>query len=155
MIKSILIIPLAILILFSSSAFATTTRAQINVKSSIGEPGVASKITRIIKLTQVDNMFLPNEIWVTQGETISFVVKNGGDHRHEMLIGTEKDLKNAAKMRRMFPDKDHSEPGLIQLESGEQKEIIWHFDQAGTVEFACPLPGHSKGMHGIIYVEKK
>ncbi|GJL76694.1 plastocyanin/azurin family copper-binding protein [Nitrosomonas sp.] len=155
MIKSVLIIPLVILILFSTNTFANTPHAALNVQDSVGEPGDASKVTRIVKLTQVDYMFLPNEIWITQGETISFVVKNRGDHRHEMLIGTKKDLKKAVKMRRMFPDKDHSEPGLIQLEPGEQKEIIWHFDQAGTIEFACPLPGHSKGMRGIIYVEKK
>ena len=72
-----------------------------------------------------------------------------------MLIGTKNDLKNAAKMRRKYPDQDHFEPGLIQLEPGEQKELIWYFDQAGSVEFACPLSGHFKGMRGTIYVEKK
>lgn len=155
MIKSILIIPFAALILFSTSPFANTSRIEINVEDVIGGPGDPAKVTRIIKLTQVDNMFLPNEIYVTEGETINFVVKNGGDHRHEMLIGTKKDLKNAAKMRRMFPDRNHAEPGLIQLEPGERKELIWHFDHAGTIEFVCPLPGHFKGMRGTIYVEKK
>ncbi|SFK50844.1 Uncharacterized copper-binding protein, cupredoxin-like subfamily [Nitrosomonas aestuarii] len=155
MIKSVMIIPLVILILFSTNTFANKPHAALTMQDSVGEPGDASKVTRIVKLTQVDYMFLPNEIWVTQGETISFVVKNRGDHRHEMFIGTKKDLKKAVKMRRMFPDEDHLEPGLIILEPGEQKEVIWYFDQAGTVEFICPLPGHSKGMRGIIYVEKK
>jgi uncharacterized cupredoxin-like copper-binding protein len=72
-----------------------------------------------------------------------------------MLIGSRKDLRNAAKMRRMYPEEDHSEPGLIKLAPGEQKELIWQFDQVGIIEFACPLPGHSKGMRGKIYVEKK
>ncbi|MCB1985475.1 MAG: cupredoxin domain-containing protein [Burkholderiales bacterium] len=155
MIKSILIIPLVAFVLFSTSPFANTSRIEINVKDGIGGPGDSAKVTRIIKLTQVDNMFLPNEITVAEGETINFVVKNGGDHRHEMLIGTKKDLKKAAKMRRMFPEKIYSEPGLIQLEPGEMKELVWHFDHAGTIEFACPLPGHFKGMRGTIYVEKK
>ena len=155
MIKSILIIPLVVFVLFSTISFANTSRIEINVKNGIGGPGDPAKVTRIIKLTQLDNMFLPNEIEVTEGETINFIVKNAGNNRHEMLIGTEKDLKMAAKMRRMFPDTNHSEPGLIQLDPGEKKEMIWHFDHAGTIEFACPLPGHFKGMRGKIYVEKK
>jgi len=72
-----------------------------------------------------------------------------------MLLGTLADLKKAAKMRRNAPDRNDSRPGLIQLEPGDQKEIIWQFDQAGEVDFACPLPGHFKGMRGKIYVEKK
>jgi len=46
--------------------------------SHIGKQGNTNAVSRAVKLTQVDNMFLPNEIWVTQGETIRFVVKNAG-----------------------------------------------------------------------------
>ncbi|MBK9662948.1 MAG: cupredoxin domain-containing protein [Nitrosomonas sp.] len=113
------------------------------------------KVSRTIKLTQVDNMFLPSELTVREGETVRFVVKNGGNRKHEMLIGSMVELKKAANMRRMFPEKDHSEAHLVQLEPGEQKEFIWQFTNAGIIDFACPLPGHFKKMRGTITVEKK
>lgn len=148
------IISLVTLILFSTYCFAVLG-AETGKQVNEGIPADASVNPRVIKITQIEYMFLPNEIWVSQGETIRFIVTNKGDHAHEMLIGSRKDLKKAAKMRRMHPDQGHTIPGLIQLEPGEQKEMIWQFDQVGVVEFACPLPGHFKGMRGKIYVEKK
>lgn len=121
----------------------------------IGKPGVERDVSRDIHLTQLDNMFLPNEIWVTEGETIRFIIRNKGDHQHEWVIGTMKDLRKIAKMRRNRPDDVHQEPSTIRLQPEEQGEIIWTFDKVGEIDFACPLPGHFKGMHGKIYVEKK
>lgn len=147
------IIPFVILVLFSTSSYSNTSHS--NVEVDIGRPGEADKVSRIIKLTQVDNMFLPAEVKVSEGETIRFVVKNGGNHPHEMLLGSMAELKKVANMRRMYPDKEHTEAHLLQLEPGEQKELIWQFTRAGTIDFACPLPGHFKKMHGTIIVEKK
>lgn len=147
------IIPLVILVLFSTNSFSTASHSQLEL--DFGKPGDANKVSRIIKLTQVDNMFLPAEVKVTEGETVRFVVKNGGDHKHEMLIGPMAELKKVANMRRMYPDKEHTEAYLLQLEPGEQKELVWQFSAAGTIDFACPLPGHFKKMRGKIIVEKK
>ncbi|MCW5618519.1 MAG: hypothetical protein KIS65_04820 [Nitrosomonas sp.] len=90
-------------------------------------------------MTQVDNMFLPNEIQVTEGETVRLIVINKGDHQHEMLIGTMEDLRKAAKMRRNHPDENPTEAGMIRLQPDEQDEIIWTFDQTGEVDFALPF----------------
>lgn len=147
------IIPLAVLVLFSGHGYASANHSALD--SGTGKPGTADEVVRVVKLTQVDNMFLPAEITVREGETVQFVVKNGGNHRHEMLIGTTADLKKAAGMRRINPDNKPSEENLLQLEPGEQKELIWQFTHAGVVEFACPLPGHFKKMRGKIIVEKK
>lgn len=153
MIKTRLIIPLAVLVLFLAGTY--TALCADTAKVATQKQAVTNDVSRIIRLTQLDNMFLPNEVWVSQGETIKFVVINKGERNHEMLIGSKKDLRDAAKMRRMYPDKNHAEPGLIKLAPNDQKELIRHFDQVGMIEFACPLPGHSKGMRGKIYVEKK
>ena len=153
--RFMLIISFVILVLFSSVLYSSTHRSNIESAVVTNPLTDASEVTRVVKLTQVDNMFLPAEVTVSTGEVIQFVIKNGGNKRHEMLIGDKTDLKKYAKMRRMFPDKDLSEYGSILLEPGEQKELIWKFDHAGTVEFACPLPGHFKKMRGIIFVEKK
>ncbi len=144
-----LIIPLVILNLFSTHSYSSAETIDA------GRPGEASKISRTIKLTQVDNMFLPAEISVSEGETIRFVIKNGGSKKHEMIIGSMADLKKIANLRRKFPEQNHAEAHLIQLEPGEQKELIWQFPKVGVVDFACPLPGHFKKMRGTITVEKK
>ncbi|MBS0423602.1 MAG: hypothetical protein JSR71_04045 [Proteobacteria bacterium] len=147
------IIPFVILVLFSTNVFSSASDS--NSAIDTGKPGDAGKVSRIVKLTQVDNMFLPAEVKVNEGETVRFVIKNGGNHKHEMLLGSMAELKQVAEMRRKYPDREHSEAYLMQLEPGEQKELIWQFTQAGTVDFACPLPGHFKKMHGTIIVEKK
>ncbi|MBS0298582.1 MAG: cupredoxin domain-containing protein [Proteobacteria bacterium] len=147
------IIPFVILVLFSTNSYSSASSSNLEV--DIGRPGDADKVSRMVKLTQVDNMFLPAEVKVNEGETVRFVIKNGGDHKHEMLLGSMAELKKAANMRRMYPDKEHTEAHLMQLDPGEQKELIWQFTQAGTVDFACPLPGHFKRMRGTITVEKK
>lgn len=147
------IIPFVILLLFSTNGFSSA--GDSGLLAGIGKPGDADKVSRAVKLTQVDNMFLPAEVKVVEGETIRFVIKNGGNHKHEMLLGSMTELKKVAEMRRKYPDKEHSEAHLVQLAPGEQKELIWQFTQAGTIDFACPLPGHFKKMHGTIIVEKK
>lgn len=147
------IIPLVILILFPAGSFAAADHSRPDLDT--GKPGDSSHVSRTIKLTQVDNMFLPAEIKVNEGETIRLVVKNGGNHKHEMLIGSMAELKKAANMRRMYPDKEHTEAHLLQLEPGGQEELIWQFTSEGTVDFACPLPGHFKKMRGKFIVEKK
>lgn len=147
------IIPFVTLVLFSTHCYSSASYP--NNEVDIGKSGDSSKVSRTIKLTQVDNMFLPSEIKVSEGETIQFVIKNGGTRKHEMLMGSMADLKKAANMRRMFPEKNHSDAHLVQLEPGEQKEFIWQFTSAGTINFACPLPGHFKKMRGTIIVEKK
>jgi len=59
------------------------------------------------------------------------------------------------------PDAEHhDEPNMISVNSGDTRELIWHFADAGTVYYACPLPGHFKGMNfpgmkGTINVEAK
>jgi len=153
--RSFLIIPFVALVLFSTSIYSSVGQSNIAVKADIGRPGDPGKVSRTIKLTQVDNMFLPSELTVSAGETIRFVIKNGGNNKHEMLIGSMADLKKIANMRRKFPEMNHPEAHLIQLEPGEQKELIWQFTDVGTVDFACPLPGHFKKMRGKITVEKK
>ena len=147
------ILPFVTLVLFSTNCYSSASYP--NSEVDIGKSGDSSKVSRTIKLTQVDNMFLPSEITVSEGETIQFVIKNGGNRKHEMLMGSKAELKKVANMRRLFPEKEHSEAHLVQLEPGEQKEFIWQFTSAGIIDFACPLPGHFKKMRGIITVEKK
>lgn len=154
--KRLLIISSVALILFSAKVHSDTDHAGTETAAAISQAGNPEKVTRVIKITQTDNLFLPNEITVTAGETIRFVIKNGGSREHEILIAPMADLKKYAKMRRdSSADDDFKLDFLLQLKPGEEKELVWQFVKEGTVEFACLLPGHFKTMHGTIFVEKK
>ena len=141
------------LALYSTCLFANTLNDPTGVNTAIGKPGDANKISRIIKLTVIENMFLPNEIYVREGETIQFIVKNAGNKKHEMIIDTMANLKKHAKIKRNDPETNMAGPNHIQIDPGESKALIWEFTKTGTIDFACPLPGHFKGMRGKINVE--
>ncbi|PZP60006.1 MAG: hypothetical protein DI604_31780, partial [Delftia acidovorans] len=60
-----------------------------NEETAIGKPGVASKATRTINIDMADTMrFTPSSIQVKQGETVRFTVKNTGQVKHELSLGT-------------------------------------------------------------------
>ncbi|MFZ9322507.1 MAG: plastocyanin/azurin family copper-binding protein, partial [Hylemonella sp.] len=42
------------------------------------------------------------------------------------------------------------------LDPGKRGAIIWQFTRAGTVQFACLMPGHFEaGMQGAVQVGKR
>lgn len=156
---------------FVSSIIAVTSIAAISTgalasgnhagghdeESAIGKAGVAAKATRTVTVEMADSMrYTPSEIQVKKGETIRFVVKNVGKVRHELSLGTEKELLEHLEQMKKFPGMEHDEPSKITLDSGKQGEIVWQFTKAGTVNFACLMPGHYEaGMKGQVKVGVK
>jgi uncharacterized cupredoxin-like copper-binding protein len=124
---------------------------------AIGKPGVAAKVTRTVQIDMTDNMrFNASAVTAKQGETIRFVIKNSGNIKHEMVLGTEKDLKDHYEQMKKNPEMEHAEPNMVTLAPGKTGEIIWQFTKAGKVDFACLQPGHYEaGMKGLINVAKK
>ena len=125
--------------------------------TAIGKPGVASKATRTITVEMSDIMrYTPSDIQVKQGETVRFVIKNLGKLKHELSLGTEKELLEHLEQMKKFPDMEHDEPSKVTLAPGKQGEIVWQFTKAGTVNFACLMPGHYEaGMKGAVKISKK
>ncbi len=123
---------------------------------AIGKPGVAAQATRTIKVDMSDNMrFTPADINVKQGETVRLVIKNSGQLKHELVIGTEKELKEHYEVMKKNPEMEHSDPNMVTLAAGESGEIVWQFTKAGKVDFACLQPGHyDAGMKGAVSVSK-
>lgn len=123
--------------------------------SAAGKSGDPAKVNRTIEVIMDDAMrFAPNQISVKAGETIRFFVKNAGKLPHEMVIGTMSELKAHAEMMRKMPGMQHAEPNTINLAAGQRGGIIWQFDKAGIVDFACLIPGHMEaGMMGKVRVE--
>lgn len=99
--------------------------------------------------------FTPNVISVEAGETVRFLVRNAGKLPHEMVLGSAAALKaHAAEMQKM-PGMEHVEPNMITVAAGQQSELVWRFDMAGTVDFACLIPGHMEaGMVGKVKVSQ-
>ena len=124
-------------------------------QSGIGKPGLEKKVTRTIDVEMTDAMhFVPAEVSVRKGETIHFVVHNGGKLRHEFVLGTEKALKEHAELMKKFPMMEHEESNMASVAPGQTGHVIWQFTKGGKVPFACLQPGHFEaGMKGVVSVD--
>lgn len=112
---------------------------------------------RTIEIRMGDDMrFRPERIDVKEGETVRFVVRNGGKLLHEMVIGTPEALREHAALMKKFPGMEHDEPYMAHVASGRQGGIVWNFNRPGSFQFACLIPGHFEaGMIGTIIVTPK
>ena len=154
--KPIYIIAVLSIIVFASMANASGEHAGGHESSSdIGRADSPDNMTRTITIDMSDSMrFTPSTITVKQGETIRFIVRNSGELQHEMVLGTENDLKEHYEAMKKYPEMEHADDNMVTVQSGETGELIWHFTKAGTVSFACLLPGHYEaGMKGAVKVK--
>ena len=122
------------------------TSTKSHVASPNGQPGDPAQVTRTIEIDMLDTMrFSPGEIQINAGETVRFFVRNSGKLPHELVIGSLADLKAHAIEMRKNPGMKHAEPNAITLAPGQRGGLVWKFDQPGTVDFACTIPGHMEG----------
>ncbi|VTU31330.1 plastocyanin [Variovorax sp. SRS16] len=123
---------------------------------AIGKPGIASKAIRAVNIEMTDAMrFTPANINVRQGETVRFVITNSGKLKHELMLGTEKELKEHYELMKKNPEMEHDDPNQVSLAPGTKGDIVWQFTKAGEVDFACLQPGHyDAGMKGAVNVAK-
>jgi uncharacterized cupredoxin-like copper-binding protein len=123
--------------------------------AAFGQPGDPAKVSRSIAIDMNDTMrYNPARIGVKRGETIRFVVKNSGQLKHEVVLGTIKELREHAALMRKFPEMEHADPNQLAVDSGKTGELLWQFTKSGTFDFACLQPGHYEaGMHGKIAVK--
>ena len=120
----------------------------------IGKPGVAARATRTVTVEMSDAMrFSPSSIAVKQGETIRFAVKNTGKLKHELVLGTQKELKAHNEVMKKNPEMEHADANMVTVAPGQTGEVVWQFTKAGKVNFACLQPGHyDAGMKGAVTV---
>ncbi|MDR6885563.1 MULTISPECIES: cupredoxin domain-containing protein [Variovorax] len=124
--------------------------------AAIGNPGVAAKATRTINVDMADSMrFTPADITVKQGETVRFIVRNSGQLKHELVLGTEQELKEHYEAMKKNPEMEHADANMVTLAAGKTGEIVWQFTKAGRVDFGCLQPGHyDAGMKGAVEVAR-
>jgi uncharacterized cupredoxin-like copper-binding protein len=122
-----------------------------------GREGDPRQVVRTIAIDMADTMrFVPDQVKVKRGDTVRFVVRNSGKTMHEMVIGTEEELKKHAELMRKHPGMEHDEPYMAHVPPGGKEEITWTFTRPGTFMYGCLIPGHwEAGMKGSIVVAGK
>ncbi|MES2237168.1 MAG: cupredoxin family protein [Pseudomonadota bacterium] len=123
--------------------------------AALGKPGDPGKVNRTVEITMNDSMrFSPSSVTAKKGETIRFVLNNTGKLKHEMVLGSIKELKEHAAMMQKMPEMEHADPNMASVEPGKTGELIWQFTKAGKFDFACLQPGHFEaGMKGKVVVK--
>ena len=88
------------------------------------------------------------DLAVRVGTLVRFVVRNADPINHEFMIG---DTALHARHERGTEGSHPPVPGEVSVGPGENGVTTYRFDTAGTVTFACHLPGHlAYGMVGTI-----
>jgi uncharacterized cupredoxin-like copper-binding protein len=108
---------------------------------------------RVVLVTTTDTLrFAPSELSVRVGETIAFEITNPGAVPHEFFIGTAAEqAEHEAEMLTGAPM--HAEPGQVDVPPGQTVRLVYTFQEAGTLEYGCHVPGHyGAGMRGLINV---
>ncbi len=120
-----------------------------------GIAGDDRAVRRTVEFRMSDDMrFTPDRLRVRRGETLRIRVHNDGKVMHEFVIGTPAENAKHAEMMVKFPEMEHDEPYMAHVAPGRTGEIVWHFNRAGTFEFACLIAGHyTAGMTGLVTVE--
>ena len=124
------------------------------VEKPFGRTGDPKKVTRTIDVEMLDTMrFKPDRITVRQGDTVRLRVRNAGKVLHELVVGTDQELREHAELMKKHPGMEHDEPYMSHVDPGKRGEIVWQFTQPGEFKFACLIPGHFEaGMIGRITV---
>ena len=119
-----------------------------------GIAGDATAAQRTVEVGMSDDMkFVPASINVQLGQTVRFIARNRGRVMHEFVIGTVQENEAHAALMVKFPGMEHDEPYMAHVAPGRSGQIVWHFNRAGTFEFACLIAGHYQaGMKGVIHV---
>ncbi|GGX02089.1 hypothetical protein GCM10007242_03840 [Pigmentiphaga litoralis] len=137
-----------------SPAWAAGQHGGGHPESPIGQPGVPAQASRTIDVEMTDTMrFHPARLDVRKGETLRLRVKNSGQIKHELVLGTQAELQAHYEQMKRFPGMEHEDPSMVSVAPGQIGEIVWKFTETGTVDFACLQPGHfESGMVGHVAV---
>ncbi len=117
---------------------------------------IAQVVGRSIDIRMDDSMrFSPDTLQVKAGETVRLVVHNAGRLEHELVLGSDAQIREHAEAMKKGTDHSHSHAGgaAISVAPGQTGELVVTFAQAGEVQMACLIPGHHEaGMRGKVQV---
>jgi uncharacterized cupredoxin-like copper-binding protein len=105
----------------------------------------ATASPRLVEVAMSDQLkFMPDQIPVTPGETVTFLLTNEGTAVHEFAVGPSDKV-----------DADEVDGKLVveadEIDRHRIKTVTYTFDGPGPYAFACHEPGHFEaGMRGTI-----
>jgi uncharacterized cupredoxin-like copper-binding protein len=125
-----------------------------SAETPFGREGDPRKVNRVIRIDMSDAMrFFPDQVKVKRGDTVRFIVRNRGELRHELVLGTMDDLKQHAALMKKTGEMKHEGSHLVRVRSGATGRIVWQFTKTGEFYFGCLIPGHfDAGMIGTLVV---
>jgi P-type Cu+ transporter len=148
---------IAFVALAIGAAALTFARSQMSNSSSEMTMGGATMATRAVSRTiQVRTTdalrFSPDALSVRAGDTVAFEISNPGAVPHEFFVGTA--TEQQAHEREMASGAPvHAEPGQVDVPAGMTVRLAYTFEQQGTLEYGCHVPGHySASMRGTINI---
>ena len=91
-----------------------------------------------------------DRLQVRPGTTVRFRVRNTDPIGHELIVGDDEvHRRHATGTEALHPPV----PGEVSVGPHETGLTTYAFDEPGTVDFACHLPGHlGYGMKGVVVV---
>jgi Cu+-exporting ATPase len=112
---------------------------------------------RTVQIEATDQLrFGPDQISVSKGETIAFVITNTGSLPHEFVIGDESvQAEHEAEMATGEDEMDEMDdkPYAVDVPAGETVTLVYTFDEEGELIAGCHVPGHyGAGMKATITV---
>lgn len=119
-----------------------------------GHPGKATQVTRTIKAIATDIKFSPVQIAVKAGDTVKFEISNQGVLAHEFVLGSGAEQVEHDKEMAAMAGMPMNHPNGVSIAPGKTGVLIWTFTKAGTLQYACHVPGHfAAGMVGQLTVK--
>lgn len=102
---------------------------------------------RTVQIDMSDNVFEPDTVDVTRGETVRFVFTNTGAIAHEAFVGdaaAQDDHEMSMGNSDSAMDHGHGddESDGITVDPGDTGELTHTFDGSGTLQIGCHEPGH-------------
>jgi Cu+-exporting ATPase len=110
-------------------------------------------VSRTIKIQTTDALrFTPDQVSVNAGDTVAFEITNSGAVPHEFFVGTQAE-QQAHETEMSGGSNMMDEPNAVAVPAGGTARLVYTFDQPGTLEYGCHVPGHyAAGMLGTITV---
>jgi uncharacterized cupredoxin-like copper-binding protein len=129
-------------------ALVATVGYAVDASGSEQEP-VGPGVVRV-EVGIENSRFELGPLRVQEGTLVEFVVQNDDPIDHELVVGdAEVHRRHADGTERRHPPV----PGEVSVAPGDRALTFYEFTEAGTVVYACHLPGHvAYGMQGSIEV---
>lgn len=144
--------PLALLIVkgellhFVRSSASLVVVGLLLLACSAGSPPTTAPTSAgEIAVTLTDAMRIePSLMSVAAGKPVTFVVTNTGVIPHEFTLGDQdvQDEHEQEMLQMGGMPMDHDHANAITVQPGETKQLVYTFEQPGTSQAGCHLPGH-------------